>query len=151
MELQVAVPETWSLSSSERGWTTYVSPDRSIELVVAPLIEGAKHDLQTIAVRGLARDARLDELVCESLGTTRGGNQMTATTYGVLDASGVEIERRYTVSYGIMWLVGTVMFVGHADALERHAELVDGLVRAVRPQLRSRRRRRLQWFFPEDV
>ncbi|GEM_PF-3849434 len=151
MELQVAVPEAWSISSSTRGWTTYVSPDRSIELVVAPLIEGAKHDLQAIAMSGLARDAQLDELVCESLGTTRGGNQMTATTFGVLDANGVEIERRYTVSYGIMWLVGTVMFVGDAVALERHAEIIDALVRAVRPQLGSRRRRRLQWFFPEDV
>ena len=45
--------------------------------------------------------------------------------------------------------VGTVMFVGDATALARHAETIDALVRAVRPQLRSRRTKRVHWFFPE--
>ena len=48
MELKLAVPETWSIAHagvpSERGWTTYVSPGRSFEVVLAPLIGREFHD-----------------------------------------------------------------------------------------------------------
>jgi hypothetical protein len=137
MKLLIDIPHGWT-TTSERDWTTSVSSDRSLRLVVAPLVERVRANVQHVLKRDVPAGARVEELARQ---WTRAytGWEMAAIIARTVDASGREIERRRVAVYQVQGLAGAVMMVGTPPrAFERQAEMIDRVLRSGRPQTWTR-------------
>ncbi len=134
MKLTIDIPHGWT-TTLDRGWTTSVSFDRTLRLVVAPLIEREHADLRRVLARAVPPGARIEEVSRQSGVHSHAGWEMSVITVRVVDGTGTELERRRVAVYQVLWLVGAVMIVGRGEDLERERELLENLLPSGRPLL----------------
>lgn len=134
MELIFDLPD-WA-TTSDRGWTTSVAPDRSIRFIVAPLVDRPRADARQLLSHDLPSGGHVDVLD-ESARHSRAGWEMTTATVRITDETGIEIERRYVAIYQVLWMVGAIVVTGRVDELERHRDLIERVLPSGRPRLRS--------------
>lgn len=132
MKLVIDVPHGWP-TTREQDWTVSVSPDRSLRVVVAPLVERTRADLRHVLERDLATGLRVEE-VSRAWTRSYAGWEMAAVMARTLDANGREVERRRVALYQIYGYVGAVLMIGAPPrAFERQAEMIDRVLRSGRP------------------
>jgi hypothetical protein len=144
MKLMIDVPHGWATTCAQ-DWSTSISPDNALQLIVAPLVERARANLQAVLGRNLPKGARVEEL---SRVWTRSyaGWEMAAIMARAFDASGREIERRRVALYQVYGFVGAVMVVGTPPrAFERQAEKIDCMLRSGRPHSWTRQPATTEW------
>lgn len=129
------IPHGWT-TRRDRGWSTYIAPDQSIRVIVAPLVERPRADVRQLLSHELPAGARAD-VSAESAHRARVGWEMTTAIVRVVDEAHAEVERRFVAIYQVLWMVGAIVVTGSVEDLERRRDLIERVLASGRPRLRT--------------
>jgi hypothetical protein len=134
MKLVFDLPHGWT-TIMDRGWATSVPLDRTLRIVVAPLVERTRADVRRVIARDLPPGARIDEIIPGPSRRSNAGWEMTSVTARIVDEAGNVLEYRDVTIYQVLWLIGAVMVVGREDEIERRQELLECVIPSGRPHM----------------
>jgi len=120
-------------------WTLVSSPDDSVRVLLTPLVGPAGVDPRQMFERDVPAECRVEYLSFEERQHTRSGWAMALTTLRVLDAKGVERERRVAAVLSMLTYIGAIVArLPNEAALERDREQLLALFASARPHLWSK-------------
>jgi hypothetical protein len=134
MKLMFDLPHGWT-TRTERDWTTSGPLDRTLRILIAPLVERPRADIRRVLAHDLPPSARIDDVAPSPARRAHAGWEITTTNARVIDASGIEIEQRRIALYHVLWMVGAIMVIGRGDELERQHDLIERVLPSGRPHL----------------
>jgi hypothetical protein len=138
MRVIVDEPEGWR-TMRDGDWTLVSSPDQNVRVLLTPLVGPAGVDPRQMFERDVPPDCRVEYVAFDERQRTRSGWAMAVTTLRVLDAQGVERERRLAAVVMMLTYLGAIVARLPSEAvLEREREGLLALFASARPRLWSK-------------